>query len=304
MDSIVIALVVAGHLDRRPAEAALDREHGVDRGVLDPLRLPGPPGRIGDAPPQPRQQASGQDERATGDDGREGGELAFGVQLVEPALEPGLQLVGPLARLGRVHAALRQPARQLLVLELVGSVVPVADLGEQPFPHGGGGPLHPVEGPAPDLLQVVTGLGHAVVEASRLQVVTHPPAIEDRPGHLQLLGRGRPAVEIGRPAGAARAAVLVDLDELEALGHDPPVAAPVEAPVLDGVLQVDEHAGSLSGVALVHQHGALDEQAGVALDDEVDRAVEQRMPGAAELGERPAVDGDQLLVEGDALVAP
>ena len=76
-----------------------------------------------------------------------------------------------------------------------------------------------------------------------------------------------------------------------------------EARVLDGMLQVEEHARLRARVALVHQHGAALEQVAVALEREVDDRVEQRMARADEGGQRLALRRDQRLLEGDALVA-
>ena len=45
------------------------------------------------------------------------------------------------------------------------------------------------------------------------------------------------------------------------------------------------------------------QEAVVALDDQVDRAVEQRMARGDVLGERSPFDGDEFLLEGHPLVA-
>jgi hypothetical protein len=59
------------------------------------------------------------------------------------------------------------------------------------------------------------------------------------------------------------------------------------------VLQVDQRADLIAGVALVDQDRAAFEQVAVAFDDQVDRRVEQRMAGADEGGHRLAGDADQ-----------
>ena len=71
------------------------------------------------------------------------------------------------------------------------------------------------------------------------------------------------------------------LDELEALGDD--LALPVVelARVLDRVLEVDERAGLLALVGVGDEDRALLEQRPVALEHEVDRRVEERVPGAS-----------------------
>ena len=57
-----------------------------------------------------------------------------------------------------------------------------------------------------------------------------------------------------------------------------------------------------SRVVLVDQHRALPEQAAVALDDQVDRPVEQRMAGRDVLRHRSSPGRDELLLERDPLV--
>src|SRR5690606_22701790 len=72
--------------------------------------------------------------------------------------------------------------------------------------------------------------------------------------------------------------------------------------VLDRVLQEEEHARGRSDIALVHQYRAALQQVAVALQREVEHGVEELMPGADESRERLARRGDELLLEGDALV--
>ncbi len=67
--------------------------------------------------------------------------------------------------------------------------------------------------------------------------------------------------------------------------------------------RVEEHARARARVALVHQHRAALQQIAVALEREVEGGVEQRVARADEGGERLARRRDQLLLEGDALVA-
>ena len=66
----------------------------------------------------------------------------------------------------------------------------------------------------------------------------------------------RAVVEVGRVVEVAGGAGGVQLDVEHALGDDAALAGAGEAGVLDGVLQVEEHARRGAGVALVHQHGA------------------------------------------------
>ena len=87
------------------------------------------------------------------------------------------------------------------------------------------------------------------------------------------------------------------------LGDRAAVAILEQARVLDGVLQIKEHARRRAGVALVHQHRAAPQKVAVALERQVERGIEQRMAGADESGERLALRRDQRLLKGDALVA-
>ena len=100
-----------------------------------------------------------------------------------------------------------------------------------------------------------------------------------------------------------RHAVVVELDVEHPLGDDAPLAATGYAPVLQGVLDGEEHAGRLAVVALVDEDRAPLQQIAVAFERQVDDGVEQRMARADEGRQRLARRCDQWLLEHDPLVA-
>ena len=67
------------------------------------------------------------------------------------------------------------------------------------------------------------------------------------------------------------------------------------------VLQIEEQPGVLAGVVVVHQDRAALQQVAVALENEVDGGVEERVARADQLGARLLVH--PVLLEADALVA-
>jgi hypothetical protein len=72
--------------------------------------------------------------------------------------------------------------------------------------------------------------------------------------------------------------------------------------ILNGVLQVEQHARRRPEVAFIHQHGAALQQVAVAFQGEVDDGVEQRVAGADEGRQRLALGRDEGFLEGDALI--
>ena len=88
---------------------------------------------------------------------------------------------------------------------------------------------------------------------------------------------------------------------MELLCDDLVVAVAIGAAVLDRLVQGDEDAQAVALIARINQDRALLHQIAVALEDEVDRGVEQRVAGADEGRDRGP--GDLGLVEADALVA-
>ena len=122
-------------------------------------------------------------------------------------------------------------------------------------------------------------------------------------GHRGLVLGERAVVEVGGVLEMARVALGVHLDVEHAPRDGAALARWQQARVLDGVLQGEEHARARAGVALVHQHRAALQQIAMALEREVERGVEQRVARADEGRERLALRRDQVLLEGDALVA-
>ena len=71
------------------------------------------------------------DQQAAEHDGRQRRQLALALDLLHALLQPGLQLVRPLARLAGVEPRVGL-AGLLLLLELLGAVIPVVDFLGQP----------------------------------------------------------------------------------------------------------------------------------------------------------------------------
>ncbi len=101
-------------------------------------------------------------------------------------------------------------------------------------------------------------LGDGVALRLLLQLAGDPGALgpgEERVDAGLVLGQ-RPVVEVGRVVQVAGGAVGVELDVEHPLGDDAALAGAGEARVLDGVLEVEQHARLRARVALVHQHRA------------------------------------------------
>ena len=69
------------------------------------------------------------------------------------------------------------------------------------------------------------------------------------------------------------------------------------------MFQIDQRADFFAGIGLIDQDGPPFQKVAVPLDDEIDGRFQQGMAGADECGQGFARDGDQFLLEGDALVA-
>src|SRR5918911_843864 len=109
-----------------PTQTSLGGEYGLDGETLDPLGLAcmGVRGERA-LSTEPFQEPAWDDERPAGDHGWKRCKLPLLVELGEPSLEPRFELVRALARASRVQSPTRLLARELLLLELVGAVVPV-----------------------------------------------------------------------------------------------------------------------------------------------------------------------------------
>ena len=126
-----------------------------------------------------------------------------------------------------------------------------------------------------------------------LQVAGDPGALGpgEQVGSTRGLAVGeRAVVEVGRVVQVAGVPLGVHLD----VEHPPARSRGArpsgsEARILDGVLEVEEHARARARVALVHQHRAAPQQVAVALEGQVEDGVEQRVAGADEGGQRLAL---------------
>ena len=122
-------------------------------------------------------------------------------------------------------------------------------------------------------------VGNGICLRRLLHVAADPGALgpcEDRVDRWVLVLQ-RPVVEIRRVVQVARHAVVVELDVQHPLGDDAPISPTGDAPVLQGVLDGEEHAGRLAVVALVDEDRAPFQQVAVAFERQVEDGVEQRM---------------------------
>ena len=71
------------------------------------------------------------------------------------------------------------------------------------------------------------------------------------------------------PRGTGR----IDLDVEDAFGNDPPVPGSRNAGVLNGVLEIEEHARLIAGVRVIDQHRTAAKQIAVSLEGDVDGGV-------------------------------
>ena len=118
-------------------------------------------------------------------------------------------------------------------------------------------------------------------------------AIDDRSSYGAIVeirgGAGIPGFPVGR-----------DLHELEPPGNNQRMAGSALPSVPYGALQMEQHPERVALVGLVHQYRALCEHIAVALEDEIDGRVKQRMTGAET--DRRWPPGDLRLLEADAFV--
>ncbi len=99
-------------------------------------------------------------------------------------------------------------------------------------------------------------------------------------------------------------ALLVNLHEPQLAGNDSPFPILGGARAsLDRVLDIDQGAHRLAEITTIDQYGAALEQVMVPLKDQVSRGIQQRMPGTYEGGGRFALRIEELLFEGDPLIA-
>ena len=202
-----------------------------------------------------REQARRHHQQPAEHHRRQRRDLGFELQVLQPLLEPALEVIGPLARLGRVELGVGL-AGPLLKLELLGAVVPVGDLLGQPVLHRDFGLGDELEFGVPHLLEMFRhDLGDGVALRLLLDLASDPRAlgpIEDRLHARFALGQ-RPVVEVGRVVEVAGRPVGVELDVEHPLGDDATLARAGEARVLDRMLDVEQHPRPSPWVALVQQ---------------------------------------------------
>ena len=205
--------------------APLGGQHRVDGGALDALGLAqrGAQDRRSRSPRSRASRPAGTTSAPPTTTGGSGESWRSRVELVEPALEAGLELVGALAGAARVHAAAVLPASSWSFSSLarwsqcwISASEPLAD--------GGGGALDPVERAAPDLVEVGAGAARrsrgraAVARGRRVQ----PVRLEHGRQRARAPRRwsGRQSRYGAQPALRAVPSA-VDVDELEPLARRP-----------------------------------------------------------------------------------
>ena len=184
-------------------------------------------------------------------------DLRFELQVLQPLLQSTLEIIGPLAGLGRVELRVGL-AGLLLQLELLGAVVPVGDLLGEPVLDRDFGLGDELELGVPHLLEMFRhDMDDGIALGLPLDLAVDPRALgplEDRIDAGLARGQG-PVVEVGRVVDVAGRPVAVELDVEHALGNDATFARAGEARVLDRVLDVEQHArpgpGSRSSTSTV-----------------------------------------------------
>ena len=248
------------------------------------------------------QQAGGNDQRPA-DDGRgEGGNPAFPCQLGHAAVQAGRQFVRALPCPGGGDLGVR-PADGLLLLEVLGAVVPMADFRGQPFPDRGRGLVHVARSARPDLVQMGRheALG-GVAQRGRFDGGARDVRQDDGQSPAFRRRRG-PVVEMRRGPGLDSGAVPADFDESDLAGDGAPGAVAVGHRLPDGVLQGDQGARFAARVGVVDQGRSPFEEGAVAFENDGERGVEQRVARADELRDGFAGHVDTVFVEGQTLVA-
>ena len=138
-----------------------------------------------------------------------------------------------------------------------------------------------------------------------LKIAGDPGAFRalDERRYVWLVSSQRPVIEIGRVLEVPGDAVGVHLDVEHPLGDDPALAGAGDAGVLDGVLQIEQHAGSVPASRSSTSTAPRRSRSRCRSSDEIDRRIEQRMAGTDECRQRLALWRNQRLLEGDALVS-
>ena len=245
--------------------------------------------------------AGGDAVGGTGDDRGQGRELHLLFQLGEAGPETAGELVCATGGLRGVRGVAL--AGVGLEAELRGAAVPEVDLALQPFPHRGPDLLHPGDGAGTDRVEVA---GHGELDRGPqgpgLHVGTGGDAEGGRVETGELVCGRRAEVEVRGDPGVPGGARVGELHELEAAAHDVQAAVGEGPAVGDGVLQVHQDTRVRAGVGVVHEHGALLEELAVALHDEVEDRLQERVPGRHELRGGFAGGAQKVALETDPLV--
>src|SRR5436190_7650645 len=91
--------------------------------------------------------------------------------------------------------------------------------------------------------------------------------------HSRLVRRERPIIEVRRVMEVPGVAIDVELHVKHAFRDDATITGPRYARVLNGVLKVEQHTRSHTGITLGHQYGASAEQVSVPLEGQVNHGV-------------------------------
>ena len=167
-----------------------------------------------------------------------------------------MQRVSPLPRFVRIQPGIR-PSRLLLVLQILGAVIPVADFLREAVLHRCLGFGDQCDLARPDLFEV---LRHHIGDRVRLRLLLKVPA---DPGALRapndrrnvgFVGTQRPIVQVRRIMEVSGDAGLIHLDVEHPLGDNPAVPCSGCGGILDSVLKIEQHPRLGSCVALVDEH--------------------------------------------------
>src|SRR4051812_787581 len=88
-----------------------------------------------------------------------------------------------------------------------------------------------------------------------------------------------PIIEIRSGASISKRTHPIDLDKLEPLRNDKLPAAACAPAILNRMLQIEQCADVLSVIAVVNQHGTALHQVAIALQDQINRGIKQRVTG-------------------------
>ena len=192
-----------------------------------------------------------------------------------------------------------------LLFQLSGAVVPVANLGGKTFAHG---LFRLVNHDFAAFAHVFQMFGDKMAQGiadGRIFHAARQPRLLAGVGKngVQLFRRGGAVVEVRRIACVCGCAVFVHLHKMDIARDDAAATIGHGSAVLNSVLNVEEQAHGLAGIAVVDKDGAAFKQIARAFADGVDHGFKQRMPGTDERGRYRAGQIAIGLVEADALVA-